>query len=574
MNNNNFIESINNFSDDFSKVSSIEDEILKHKEKLKENLEKLLQSSTFSISEKNNLLLNSINDLKASTKSNISSWNKKSSDLLPMKALSEQYADRIIFLVFGKVNAGKSSFANFITDLFPSDQVKRFCFEDGKIHYFQDDRNFAEGVTETTATIQGVELGENFVLLDSPGLHSVTHENGALTQKFIDSTDAVLWLTPSTSPGQVQELNDLKVELEKGKPLQPVITRSDYTEEDEHPETGELVGILKNKTSDNRKLQEQDVLKRIDDTELTIPVKNPVSISVRAYKEGGKTQSALDEAGLTTLLTKMAELIDEAKTYKVGKANKQMVNFLEKDILTPLNQEIKPKIDRLINISKENADELKRKKEYLISMLMGEIVSEIPSIVNKHTQTQDKNAIASELSLLINSQVNAVLKQELSAFISDVETISHSLSEDSIGNFEDITIDITQVKGSGWKAASSGLGIVGGSLGGAALGSMIFPFVGTFIGGSIGAIVGGMAGSAVGDEFIETEVIQEKIGVSTNQLISKTTKSVKEALPSMIDTIINDAVNSIRSVEQFAKAIAKEIDQFSDEIQTIKATKL
>jgi outer membrane lipoprotein SlyB len=571
--NNNFIESINNFSTDFSKVSSIEHEITKHKEKFKEKLEKLLQNSAFSISEKNNLLLNTINDLKASTKNSISSWDQKSSDLLPMKKLSEQYADRIIFLVFGKVNVGKSSFANFVTDLFPSDQVKRFCFEDSKIHYFQDNRNFAEGVTETTATIQGVELGANFVLLDSPGLHSVTHENGALTQKFIDSTDAVLWLTPSTSPGQVQELNDLKVELEKGKPLQPIITRSDWIDEDISPETGELIRILKNKTPDNRNLQEQDVLKRIKDTELTIPVKEPISISVRAYKEGGKTQAALDEAGLTALLTKMAVLIDEAKIYKVGKANNQMINFLEKDIIAPLEQEIKPKIDSLTNASQKSADELKNKKQLLTSILLGNIVAEIPNIINKHAQTQNKNAIASELSSFINTEVNTVLKQELSAFVSNVETISHSLSENTIGNFEDITIDITQVKGSGWKAASSGVGGAGGVLGGAALGSMIFPGVGTLVGGLLGGIFGRMAGSAVGDEFMETEVIQEKIGISANQMISKTTKHVRETLPSIINNVFNDSITNIQSVEQFAKEIAKEINQFNDEIQTIKATK-
>ena len=49
-----------------------------------------------------------------------------------------------------------------------------------------------------------MELGLRLVFLDSPGLHSVTDKNGELTRRFTDSADAVLWLTPSTSPGQVQ----------------------------------------------------------------------------------------------------------------------------------------------------------------------------------------------------------------------------------------------------------------------------------------------------------------------------------------------------------------------------------
>ena len=43
----------------------------------------------------------------------------------------------------------------------------------------------------------------------------------------------MLWLTSSTSPGQVQELDELARELHRGKPLLPVVTRSDVIEEDE-----------------------------------------------------------------------------------------------------------------------------------------------------------------------------------------------------------------------------------------------------------------------------------------------------------------------------------------------------
>ena len=54
-----------------------------------------------------------------------------------------------------------------------------------------------------------------------------------MTQRFTDSADGVLWLTSSTSPGQVQELDELGRELHRNKPLLPVVTRSDVYEEDE-----------------------------------------------------------------------------------------------------------------------------------------------------------------------------------------------------------------------------------------------------------------------------------------------------------------------------------------------------
>ncbi|MBB5407020.1 hypothetical protein HDG34_000943 [Paraburkholderia sp. HC6.4b] len=82
----------------------------------------------------------------------------------------------------------------------------------------------------------------------------MTPDNAALTRRFTDSADGVLWLTSSTSPGQVQELDELGRELHRNKPLLPVVTRSDEYEEDEVD--GELVKCLCNKSAPRRALQE------------------------------------------------------------------------------------------------------------------------------------------------------------------------------------------------------------------------------------------------------------------------------------------------------------------------------
>lgn len=568
-----FLKSLDDFKADFSKMSSMEDELLERKEKLKKRLELIVSGANFAIADKNNMLLELINDLKASIQRGVNAWDIKLQEFLPMKALSVQYADRIIFLVFGKVNAGKSSFANFLTEQFPKDQVKRFCFNNGKVEYSGDDRRFAEGVTETTATIQGVELGHNFVLLDSPGLHSVTDENGVLTQQFVDSTDAVLWLTPSTSPGQVQELKDLQIELEKGKPLQPVITRSDTIEEDCCEETDDIVATVKNKSESNRKLQEDDVLARVNAMNLKVEPKPPVSISVHAYSKAGKTQQALDEAGLSALFARLIDLVEEAKIYKVDKAKRQMMIFLENEMLKPLKEDITPKLEELGKKVDDVIDVLNKKKSSLTSVIVSDVVCEIPSIVNRHKNSRNKQVIAVELNNLIESQVNSVLQQELSEFISQVKRISSSLSSDKIGDFEDITIDITKVRGSGAKSASSSIGGMGGAAGGAAAGAMFGP-VGMAIGAVLGGLLGGAAGSAVGDYFVETETVTERVGVRADQMISETTRAVKNTLPNMIDGIFQDSIKSIQSVKEFSDKISSEIAFFSDDLQILKDVRL
>ena len=54
-----------------------------------------------------------------------------------MRELSANFADRVIYLVFGKVNAGKSSLSNFIAEQFPPQSVKRFYLKDGEIIPFE-----------------------------------------------------------------------------------------------------------------------------------------------------------------------------------------------------------------------------------------------------------------------------------------------------------------------------------------------------------------------------------------------------------------------------------------------------
>ena len=276
-----------------------------------------------------------IAELTNSLKVKFTEWDKKIVAASPMQNLSKTFEDKIIFLVFGKVNAGKSSFSNQVVDLyrslFPNDDIRRFALKDNKIVTIEGD--FVEGFTETTAQIQGVELGKYFVLLDSPGLHSTEEKNGNLTKQFVDSADAVLWLTPSSSPGQVQELDELKYELEKGKPLLPIITRSDETEEDWDEVAQDIIAVVKDKTPDNRKLQEEDVYGRLEQKQKSEgaikETRKPISISVYTFK----SHQDLNKAGLARLFNEMAKLVTKATGYKGRKADKQIKNFINENVL-------------------------------------------------------------------------------------------------------------------------------------------------------------------------------------------------------------------------------------------------
>ena len=563
MNSQEFLDLLSDFKQDYQRVSDKQNLLLEKKYFFDQQLKKTLYEE-LDINQSSSLA-KAVEEVRKTINKGMENWNKKLEDSQPMKRLSEQYADRIILLVFGKVNAGKSSFSNFIADFFSNDKVRRFTVNNGQIEYFSENKAFAEGVVETTAAIQGIELGDKLVLLDSPGLHSVTDQNGELTRRFTDSADAILWLSPSTSPGQVQELQDLKAELEKNKPLQPIITRSDEIEEDFCEKTQRILQTLKNKSMERRAMQEEDVIKRLKQSNIRVPVKDAISISIHAYKNSQKSVSDLEDAGLNKLFDRLFAIIKDAKAYKVNKANQQVLNFIDLEVLGTLNNLVKPTLNKLTKESEQTTTLIERKKEYLLAHITASVLAEISLIVNRHKNSRNKELISNEINQLIEKKINIELNRQLAGFVKSIGKVSSTLSKESLGDFEAITIEIEQVSGSGYKSAVSSAGMLAGAL----FGSLI-PGLGTVVGSAVGGTLGGLISSKLGDNFITREKITEEIGVSANALITKTTEQVKNDLPIMINAVCDDILKTIGSVNIFANKILEEIDSFEKEIEKVR----
>ena len=206
----------------------------------------------------------------------------------------------------------------------------------------------------------------------------------------------------------------------------------------------------------------------------------------------------------------------------------------------------------------------------LASTITADIVSDVSGIINRHKDGRDKKAISAELNKLIEVKVNKALQEELSQFVAELKHTSSTLSADALGEFEALTIDIEQVKGSVSKSVTTFAGGFGGAWGGAALGSMLLPGIGTVIGGVLGGLFGSAAGSTAGDYFVETEVITESVGVSTEKIITKTSDSIKKLLPNMIEVTFADVIKMIQPVEKLCEDLEQVIQRFSTDIDTLR----
>lgn len=531
---------------------------------------------------KHSPIVKATSELTRSMDQAIKDWKKQVDAARPMQALSSAYQQKVVFLVFGKVNAGKSSFVNFIASCFEPSQVKRFYVDQGKVCYLNAGESFKEGFTETTTIIQGVELGNHLVLLDSPGLHSVKKENGDVTRQFIDSADAVLWLTPSDSPGQVQELKDLKAELEKKKPLLPIITRSDAFEEDDWCEvTDKAIGIWRNKKPERRALQEKDVKSRLDDFKnlangvaSNFSAKQPISISVHAYKktleqielaqQAQSIDSCFTEAGLGRLFEQMVSLVDEAIEYKAEKPEQQINNFFQEHVISYLDQHIHPKIQKIKSESEQASQDIQSKEQMISNAALINLNEQLVELVERHKDARNKKALVQEINQLVNQEINTQLKRVLSNFVAHVEEVSTELKEDQLQDFTDQTMNFKRVKGKVAESLAGSGGAAAGAAAGAALGSFI-PGVGTILGGIAGGIVGGVLGSKAGSFFIETETITEIVGVSTEEIKNSIKKQFKDEVPKQVASAVRQANQAVQAAQDVCHRMEQTLNSFSQQ---------
>lgn len=345
------------------------------------------------------------NEINALLTTSAQAWERGWAALEPVRQLALAFEDRVMLLVYGKFNAGKSSMCNFLADRFAAHgkSVQYFHVVSGQI--VERAEPLREGAVETTARLQGVCLGNCLVLLDTPGLHSVTPENAALTQRFTDSADAVLWLTSSTSPGQVQELDELARELHRGKPLLPVITRSDVIEEDEVD--GEIIKLLRNKCPANRLLQEADIQQRGQEKLRQMgaepsALQTPVSVSVHMAREQGETLQALVDSGFAQVCAALQGIVDPARAYKQRKPAEVMLHHLEENVVGAIALHLQPALSQLGSLLCHERERLQGQQPRLVRAVFRQVLPELPSLLERFTPLHEVAGLCHALDELLH----------------------------------------------------------------------------------------------------------------------------------------------------------------------------
>jgi len=496
---------------------------------------------------------------------------QKTDELRKRMQLQADYNDKLIIIIFGKVNAGKSSFTNLLINQFSYKFDRKpvfFHLVNGQKEVLTIDK-FEEGSIETTVAIQGVEIGD-IVLLDSPGLHSVNEENGDLAKSYTDSADLILWLTSSDSPGQIPELNSLKDELGKQKILIPVISKSDREDEDVDEE-GEIVSVLTMKDQEVRQEQQEDVYNRTKkyfeshQMSVTNQLKKPCSISVRYAEKNVDNENVFIDSGLDSLFENIALVYNDLLEAKINNVQIQSGNHLQE--VRKTFKVLKTKIENTLSEVIDSQNQVEKISSEISKNLLLDIEIELPNLIdiavkNKNKQQAKHQLLQSIQKFLEQKLADNVNLEFKKIFKSLAEAASTGLTVNvSISaNFEDETISYTQIKGNVGKAATAGGGTIAGSAAGAAIGS-IFPVVGTAIGAVAGGIIGSLLGGAAGNYFVEEVEMTEVIGVDSNKIEAELNRSLEKTTPQIVNQVVANLMKHLLPLKERLTSVQVEIEK-------------
>jgi hypothetical protein len=458
------LDSLKEFYNSLDSIALIDNKIDNSKDRLKNYVDsfnnyvqtlEIKKSKKFKSKEIDNLLNSSLESIKKSTQN----WVKDFKDLLQRTKFRDELESYFIVIIFGKVKAGKSSLGNFIAEnRLEHQSIKFFKYdvagreqEIAKLEEIQDDEEqngFKTNNLECTVEIQGFKLSR-LAWIDTPGLGSMTPENGKLAKKYIEAADYIIYPTSSDSPLQKDEQEQIKELFEQNKKVTVCITKSDKYEEDECECGSEygcdkcddgIIKVLVNKSKEDRKKQEKWVkneLSKIIDSSKESLIGDIISISVHTAKKGLESgdEKLFKESNIERFYDLMTDVIkNDASRFKGSTPYNGLISFINGILQSDKNslKSIISKLDSLkrrIQESEEKILKFKKSIEIDINNILFDVVRDSEITVNnsKRKFQEFDRAIQEEVMKLIDRN----LREAFDNVSKEIENLNLSLNTDN-----------------------------------------------------------------------------------------------------------------------------------------------
>ena len=435
-------QTINKFYDSIEKLEIMGNNIKEKRDEVSDSLKKFsekIEAITIdnSLKKQNEELYKIFDDAISTTKDKLKVWFEDIEKQNNNENFREELKDKFIVIIFGKVKAGKSTLGNFIaTQSTLKEKAKFFSYdevgnkkESKKLEEIDENDGFKTDNLECTSSIQGFYLG-GLAWIDTPGLGSMTEENGQLAKDYINSADYIIFPTSSAQVLLDEELEQVKELIEQNKHLTICITRSDDTERKKDKdgksikdENGNIKRFIVNKNSEGRKLQEDSAKKRLSEKINDDNIDEIFSISVMCSKEGIKTdnQELFDKSNIEIFYKKMLDIVESKAEYlKSNTPFENLKAFIDNKIIG--EEKSSNTLSNIKNdFSKVNFDiaELNKTLENKIKNINLDIVSVISQITSKYAN--DINSLNyKEKFKIIDNEISQNIEELISSTIRDI----------------------------------------------------------------------------------------------------------------------------------------------------------
>ncbi len=420
-----------------------------------------------------------INDFNSA----IRKWNDALQSNLKGVQFIKKHEKYLVVMVFGAVKSGKSSLGNFFAGKYfvDSDIQTEYLYREKPLFVSEesgrktgglstDDNGrtwFTEGSVDTTGAIQYFTLS-GLRWVDSPGTGALEKEGDTLNMEnmvneYIPYADLCIFLLNSSEPGLLEDMRYMEKLSREGQESLVVITKSDIVDEDVD-EDGEIVSVVKAKDDSRRKLQEDDIVKRLSELYPNLDAESfrAISISTLLAKNAIKENNdkKFKDSNLDLLMKILGEKVSkETINLKTKRPKRTLNSFIDKLIN---GDKIDNKFEGLLDLVssyndlKQPIDEYKSKieskKNRVVRLIIQDIQQELRSTLYKWNAKVEKTKVPiesdkmnAEINQIIEDGINRGINKEITYIIEGYSSTSKQVLSNFV-NIQSLTKNYEEVE--------------------------------------------------------------------------------------------------------------------------------
>ena len=430
-----FFVKLNKMQSDLAKFSQNLDNRSAQIPELLKNFEKAVfdPSNAAKTSSNSNKVEKAVEESLSKLRVVVGTWSKKIEADRKGKEFIRKNEKYLVVMVFGAVKAGKSTLGNFFAGkkfvnapfdnpykhiTKPKFEIEEGGRDTGGIEKDSSgDEWFAEGYIDTTGAIQYFTLS-GLRWIDSPGTGAVAKigdklDMTKLVKEYISYTDMCIFLMNSSEPGLQDDMAYMQDLNKEGQEALVVITKSDFHDEDVDDD-GNLISILSPKSNADRKLQEDDICKRIKKQYPDIDENKFRAISISTALAGeaiaDEDDNKFKDSRLDLLMKILGDKVSDNAIERKQANPQRLLNHFVDSVVESLSS-----FNTDLNTMTAAIDKYKSEMDKIAALIVTNVKREVRAAVEQqayswNVQVKRGQSIGSES---VNASVATILQQKL-----------------------------------------------------------------------------------------------------------------------------------------------------------------